>query len=289
MNTLKNEFLEIKIKDTGSELSSIIANGKQYLWEGNPEFWGGQAPILFPFVGRLKNDKYVYNEKTYSLPQHGFYRKNNEIQLSNKTTNSLSYTLKNSIESLKVYPFHFEIINTYSIEKNIITIHHEIKNTGNETMYFSIGEHPAFKCSLQNPNESYDNCYLEFEKPENTEIHLIDNGLISNSTEPLLNNTNILNLQASSFEKDAMVIKKMASKKVSLINKKEGKLVTLKYEDFPLLGIWSKPKAPFVCIEPWLGIADSVNSTQKIEDKEGIISLEENKTFTASYTIEVHA
>ncbi|WP_139957190.1 aldose 1-epimerase family protein [Flavicella sediminum] len=288
MNSLKNEFLEIKIKDTGSELASIIANGKQYLWEGNPTYWGGQAPILFPFVGRFKNDEYFYQGKKYTLPQHGFYRRSNAIKLINKTANSLSYSLKSCDESLKVYPFHFEIINTYKIDKNTITIEHKVKNTGSDLLYFSIGEHPAFKCSLENPNESFENCTLEFEKTENAVIHLIENGLISNTTEPCLNNSNSIELDANSFEKDALVFKKMNSKKVSLIHKNEGKLVTLRYADFPMLGIWSKAKAPFVCIEPWLGIADSVDSDQKIENKEAIISLEKGKTFTASYSIEIH-
>lgn len=288
MNTLKNDYLQIKVKDTGSELSSIVANDKEYLWQGNPEFWGGQAPILFPFVGRFKNDQYLHKGKVYSVPQHGFYRKNENVTLVNKAVDCLSYALISSEETLKVYPFHFEIINNYSIEKNVISIVHEIKNTGNETMYFSIGEHPAFNCSLLNPKESFENCSIEFNEIENAEIHLIQGGLISNTTESLLTNTNILELNSTSFDKDALVFKKMNSKRATLIHSTEGKLVTLNYKDFPMLGIWSKPNAPFVCIEPWLGIADSVNSNQKIEEKEGIISLEKGKIFTASYSIEIH-
>jgi galactose mutarotase-like enzyme len=288
MNSIKNDFIEISIKDIGAELTSIKANGKEYLWQGDPNFWGGQAPILFPFVGRLKNDAFFYNEESYSLPQHGFFRRSSNIKLIDKSDNKLTFSLKSNEETLKVYPFEFEFITSYEIQENNITIHHKVVNTGKEKMYFSVGEHPAFKCSLKDSNESYTDCYLEFEKNESAHTHLIEGGLIGTESEQILNNENKLELNANSFDKDALVIKEMNSKKVSLVNNKEGKIVTLRYQDFPLLGIWSKPNAPFVCIEPWLGVADSVNSTQKIEEKEAIIPLEKGEEYNCSYSIEVH-
>lgn len=289
MHSIQNEFIQIKIKEIGSELSSIVANGKEYLWQGNPDYWTGQAPILFPFVGRLKDDFYLYKGEKHTLAQHGFYRRSNEIKLIEKSDTKLRFSIKNSAETLKVYPFEFEFITSYELHENKITIHHKVVNTGKDTLYFSLGEHPAFNCSLLDANVKHDQCYLEFEKNENAAISLLaEGGYISSKTQEYLKNTTLLELPKTVFDKDALVFKKMNSKKVTLINKQEGKLVTVSYKDFPNMGIWAKPMAPYVCIEPWLGYADSVDSNHKIKDKEGILSLDSKTTFECSYTIEVH-
>lgn len=288
MHTIQNDFLKIAVKNTGAELSSLIANGKEYLWQGDARFWGGQAPILFPFVGKLKDDTYFYNGQSYSLPQHGFFRRSNSVALTEKTKDKLTFSLESNEETKKNYPFDFEFITSYELKNNSLSIEHTVVNKGKETLYFSLGEHPAFHCSLQNPLESYDQCYLDFEKEETAQIHLLDQGLIGAKKANLLKNSNRLNLHSSIFDKDALVLKKMTSKKVTLLHKTEGKLVTLSYPDFPFLGIWSKPGAPFVCIEPWLGIADSIHTSQKLEEKEGILSLDSENTFHCSYSIEVH-
>ncbi len=287
MHTLQNDFLKIAVKNTGAELSSLIANGKEYLWQGDARFWGGQAPILFPFVGKLKDDTYVYKGQSYSLPQHGFFRRSNSVALTEKTKDKLTFSLESNEETKKNYPFDFEFITSYQLHKNILTIAHTVVNKGEEILYFSLGEHPAFHCSLQNPEESYDRNQLLFEKEETAEIHLLEEGLIGSQTANLLKNSNCLDLHSGIFDKDALVLKKMKSKKVTLLHETEGRLVTLSYPDFPFLGIWSKPGAPFVCIEPWLGIADAVHTSQKIEEKEGILSLDSKNTFHCSYSIEV--
>lgn len=289
MYHLQNDILQIAIAPTGAELTSIKAYKKQYLWEGDAKFWGGQAPILFPFVGKLKNDTYFYKGKKYQQSQHGFFRRSEAVVLEHETENALTFLLKSSPETLTVYPFEFEFRTTYTLIENRIHIKHKVNNAGTETLYFSLGEHPAFKCSLRNKNESYEQCTLVFEKEETAATHLIEGGLIGNQTEPVLENSNVLNLYAGVFDKDALVFKQMNSKKVTLHHQEEGDLVTLSYPDFPFLGIWSKPGAPFVCIEPWLGIADSINASQQLEEKEGIITVEAGKNFEASYTIEVHA
>jgi galactose mutarotase-like enzyme len=288
MHTLENDFLKIAVKNTGAELSSLVANGKEYLWQGDTRFWGGQAPILFPFVGKLKNNTYFYKGQSYSLSQHGFFRRSNSVALTEKTKDKLTFSLESNEETKKNYPFDFEFTTSYELKKNSLIIAHTVVNKGKEILYFSLGEHPAFHCSLQNPEESYDQCHLRFEKEETAEIHLLHQGLIGTKTANLLKNSNRLDLHSTIFENDALVLKKVKSKKVTLIHEEEGKLVTLTYPDFPFLGIWSKPNAPFVCIEPWLGIADSIHATQKLEEKEGILSLDPGKTFNCSYNIEVH-
>jgi len=289
MYSLKNNFISIQIKKTGAELSSINANGNEYLWEGNPEYWGGQAPILFPFVGRLKEDFYTYQGKEYTLPQHGFFRRSNDITLIEESKTKLTFSLKSNSDTLKVYPFEFDFQTSYELVENKIIIHHKVINLGKDKLFFSLGEHPAFRCSLKDKNAKHDTCYLEFEKNETAAISLITaDGLISADTKPSMINTNILNLPKNVFDGDALVYKEMNSKKVSLVNKEEGKLVTLAYKDFPYLGIWSKPMAPYVCIEPWLGIADSHDSNHQFEEKDAILPLEGGQNYNASYSIEVH-
>lgn len=289
MHSIQNEYLQIKIKETGAELSSIVAKGREYLWQGHADYWTGQAPVLFPFVGRLKDDFYLFEGKKYSLPQHGFFRRSNEIKLIEKSDTKLTFSLKHSEITLKNYPFEFEFQTSYELIENKIKIEHTVINLGAKTLYFSLGEHPAFNCSLLDSDTKHDECYLEFEKEESAAISLLaKGGYISNKTEECLKNTNVLDLPKSVFDKDALVFKTLKSKKVSLVNESEGKLVTLNYYDFPNLGIWAKPMAPYVCIEPWLGYADSINSNNKLEEKEGIISLDAKDNFNCSYSIEVH-
>lgn len=288
MIELKNDFIQIRLTQSGGSLTSIQAKGKEYLWEGNPEYWGGQAPVLFPIVGRLKNDSYQHEGKSYTMKQHGFFRKSSQIELLSQTDSSVIFSLKSSPETLEIYPFDFEFQTEYKIEESTIHIKHTVVNTGTKQLLFSLGEHPAFKCSLLDTQESYENNSLVFEKTETVATHLIEGGLIGEHTSAVLEKSNTLDLHAAIFDKDALVFKHMNSNAVTLTHAEEGKIVTLRYDGFPYLGIWSKPNAPFVCIEPWLGIADSIHSTQELARKEGIISLEKEKIFTANYSIEVH-
>jgi galactose mutarotase-like enzyme len=157
-----------------------------------------------------------------------------------------------------------------------------------KTMYFYLGGHPAFNCTLYS-DEKYSDYCLEFEKAENSKSYLVNmtNGLIINKTKPVFNNPNTINLREDLFDKDALIFKDLKSRKVTLKHKNKGSVLSMYFEDFSYLGIWAKPNAPYVCIEPWLGIADSETANQKIEDKEGIITLNAGLIFNASYSIEI--
>jgi len=291
METIQNKNIKITIKDIGAELSSIVSlkNNKEYLWRGDAKFWSGQAPILFPFVGKLKEDHFIANEKVYSQKQHGFFRKSNEVKLIKNTETKLTYSIKHSERTLEVYPYKFQFNTSYELIGNKIIIDHFIKNLGDDILYFSIGEHPAFNCSLIDPNQSYDQSTLLFDKNETEATwNLNKEGLFDNTTTEILKNTSKIELNTNSFKKDALVFKNLKSNTVTLSNKKEGPLVTVEFKDFSYLGIWSKPNAPFVCIEPWLGIADSHDTNQKIEDKEAIIHLAPKGNYSASYSIIIH-
>lgn len=290
MYSIENSKLKISVKNTGAELCKIssVKNKTDFMWNANPNVWGSFAPNLFPIIGALKNNSYILDNKTYMLPKHGFIRNNEAIKLIEKTSKSLTFGLTYNEDSLKNYPFKFEFTLSYVLKNNVIELIHTVKNLDNKTMYFSLGGHPAFKCPVYE-NEGYNDYSLEFEHVENSETHLINtaNGLISTETRPVFNNTKNLPLKHELFNDDALIFKDLKSKKVSLNSKTQGRILSVKYTDFPYLGLWAKPNGDYVCIEPWLGIADNENSSQNIKDKEGILTLEAGKTFKASYSIEI--
>ncbi|MFY0712719.1 aldose 1-epimerase family protein [Seonamhaeicola sp. NFXS20] len=291
MYSIENNKLKVAIKKTGAELCKItsVKNNTEFMWDGNPNIWSGIAPNLFPIIGALKENSYMFENKIYTLPKHGFVRHNEDIELFKETKNSLTFKLSYNDDLLKIYPFKFEFYITFKLIDNTLEISHTVKNTDDKAMYFSVGGHPAFKCPVFE-NETYEDYTLEFEHIENSNTHLINmqNGLISCKTNPIFNNSNSLALEHSLFNKDALVFKDLKSRKVTLKSLLNGDILTVSYPDFNYLGIWAKPNGNYVCIEPWLGIADNENTNQNFKTKEGIIKLEANKTFNASYFIEIN-
>lgn len=289
VHTIENEFLKVSVNPIGAELFSIYdkKDGKEMLWQGNSDYWGSRAPVLFPIVGGLKNNTIQYKGKDYLIPKHGIVRRNDQLELIEEKAHSISYQLKSNEGTLKLYPFRFTFIITFIIDKNILEIKHTVINEDDTTMYFSLGGHPAFNCPV-NTKHNFEDYGLEFEFEEPLISHRLTlNGLIADETEQFATEGNWLPLQNNMFDKDALIFTTLKSKQVSLFSKNSKKKITVKFPDFPYLGIWSKPGAPFICIEPWIGYADKWNTNQKIEDKEGMQSLPVNSSFFASYTIEV--
>ena len=291
MYTLKNDILKIDVNKNGAELCKIngIKNNLDFMWNANPDVWGSYAPNLFPIIGALKEDTYLFENKLYKLPKHGFVRHNQQIEFYEQTKNSLIFKLSHNNNSLKVYPFKFEFYIEFKLIDSTIEVCHTVNNIDNKPIYFSVGGHPAFKCPVFE-NESYDDYSLEFEHIENSKTHLINinNGLISSKTKRVFENSKVLPLKHDLFNDDALIFKDLKSKKVTLKSALNGDILSVHYNDFPYLGIWAKPNGNFVCIEPWLGIADSAYTNQNFSEKEGILTLEADKTFKASYHIEIH-
>ncbi|GAB3170924.1 aldose 1-epimerase family protein [Telluribacter humicola] len=289
MHTIENNLLRITVKEIGAELSRIqsVTTGMDYLWDGNPDIWPSHAPVLFPIIGELKEGTYHYKGNSYQLNRHGFVRNNPKVKLTDSSDNSLRFTLSYDEDLLLAYPFRFEFNISYTLEENRIIVHHEVKNLGDDTMLFSIGGHPAFRCPRQS-GESYDDFYLEFDQRESVSRWMLtDKGLLSGETEQVLKDTKNLPIFHRLFDQDALVFKDLKSTKVSLKSRKSDQVVALYFSDFPYLGIWAKPKGDYVCLEPWHGVADSHDTDQNLETKEGIIRLQGGGTFTASYTIEI--
>ncbi|HEX4374182.1 MAG TPA: aldose 1-epimerase family protein [Puia sp.] len=280
MFTIENNLLKVSINAKGAELQSIFHKTHQleYMWSGDPAFWAKKSPILFPIVGTLKNDEYFYNNRYYKLGRHGFAR-DMEFEPKNQTANSISFLLISNETTLQHFPFQFELIIKYSIEKDNLTVMYILKNISEGDMYFSIGAHPAFKVPLVDGTEYADH-YLQFNKDETLPRWPISpDGLIEKTPEPFLQDQNVLPLRKELFYKDALVFKHPVSSTVSLLSNKTDHGLHFNFSGFPYLGIWAAKNADFVCIEPWCGIADSVDSDQQITNKEGIIKLNAGEIF----------
>jgi galactose mutarotase-like enzyme len=282
---LSNTTLQVSIKAEGAELSRIYSPVRQleYLWEGNPKYWGRQSPILFPIVGQLKNDAYVFNGQTYQLPRHGFARDRLFECVSQDETSAL-FELKDDPESRASYPFPFRLQIGYKLGSNELEVSYAVENPGREPLPFSIGGHPAFRCPLQK-GEKAEDYLIRFQQAETAELHLLREGLLSGETAEGLVQQQEFSLRRSLFENDALIFKHLKSDWVELRSSKSDHFVRLDFAAFPYLGIWGKPKAPFVCLEPWLGLADASDASGYLLDKEGIQVVMPGKRFQAAYRL----
>ncbi len=286
--SLSNSKLSLSVQKTGVELCSVQSQqtGTEYIWQADPDIWGSHAPVLFPIIGALKDGTYFYEGETYSLPKHGLIRHSNKARLTHQTENSLLFTRTWDSDSLKQYPFKFEFQTRYSLSDSTVSVDHTVINHGNGSMYFSLGGHPAFNCPLHE-NESYSDYALEFEQVETAPAFLLNSdGLVTDKKRPTLNNTSTLSLRKHLFDDDALIFRNLRSRAVNLVSRKSGDILTINYIGFPYLGVWAKPGAAFVCIEPWQGIADTTDTTQDISQKEGMMCLKSEEVHRASYSIE---
>lgn len=285
MLQIANEILTVEIATKGAELQSVFnrTTGLEYMWSAE-EVWPKKSPVLFPIVGGLKNNSYRYKGKSYALGRHGFAREM-EFAVEQQEEDTVTFVLKDSAETVANYPFHFRFSIQYSIIGNRLAVKYDVSNTGDELMYFSVGAHPAFKVPLVD-GTAFEDYFLAFDKLENSERWLLsDEGLIEDKTVPVLTNSQKLLLKKSLFYEDALVFKDLKSTHISLQSGKTSNGLTMSFEGFPYMGIWSKKDANFICIEPWCGIADSVNTTGELSQKEGIQSLQPNQVFTRKFDV----
>lgn len=288
--SIQNNQLKVSVLEKGAELCSIqsIENGTEYVWQANPDIWGSHAPNLFPVIGCLKENAFIHEGKEFAMPKHGFVRNNTDVKLLEQTHNRLSFILSSNENTRKVYPFEFEFKIHFILDANKLNIVHEITNTGSNEMLFNLGGHPAFNCLLKK-GEEYTDYYLEFEQNETLNTwNLAEGGLIKSEGKQVLNNSNIINLHPDIFANDALIFKNLKSSAISLKCKKSDFELKVRFKDFPYLGLWAKPHAPYVCIEPWIGISDSANTNREFSTKELIQKLAPEKSFQAEYSIEVN-
>lgn len=288
MVIIHNDCLSIAIDPKGGELKNLYNKntGLEYMWDGDPAFWNKTSPVLFPVIGSLKNDTCYVDGKAYHMSRHGFARER-EFAIDGQDLSSASFTLESDDNSLQKFPFPFRFDIVYSISSDELRVTYKVLNTGDSIMYFSVGGHPAFNVPLI-PGNDYSDYYLEFNKRENAGRWPISpEGLIETIPEPMLKNARRLFLSKELFLKDAVVFKDMQSDSVSLLSRRSPHGLRFDFPGFPYLGIWAAKHADFVCIEPWCGIADSVNSNQQLKEKEGINTLPAGNVFERTWTVKV--
>ncbi len=281
-------MLKIQSKKSGAELTSIQYNGKEMLFQGAKVldsngniYWKRQAPILFPIVGQLKNSTTQIEGNIYQMSQHGFARDMDFEEIS-KTETKHHYMLKNNEETLKKYPYKFELHVIYKIVEDTLIVTYQVKNMDNKTIYFGLGGHPAFNCDYS--NGEYEIVFPEQE--DEIEFLKLKEGLIDIEKAQNILQDNKIYLKENTFDNDAVIMKNLKSNKVTLQNHKTNqKILEFDFTGFPFLALWSKKGAPFVCIEPWQNTADRIDSTQIYKDKENIIELPKDKEFECKYSI----
>ncbi len=276
--TISNHQLKVTINTLGAELIQLEKDNQNYIWTIDEKYWNKTSPILFPIVGRLKNDSYSIEDKNYELPRHGFAR-NFEFEIEHKTENAVVLLLTENQETLKQYPFQFELRLKYEIIENSLKLNYSIINKSQEIMPFSIGAHPAFAI-----DGLFSDYTLDFNQSEDFISHELEKEQFNNSSKKIPSENGKINLDYALFEKDALVFKHLKSDTLTLLKKNQPYL-SVKFKDFPYLGIWTKPNAPFLCIEPWCGLADNANHNGNIFEKEGIQLLDNNAEFQKEINI----
>ena len=279
-HTISNNFITVKINTLGAEVQSLKNKNREYIWNGNPIYWAKHAPVLFPIVGTLKDNCYFYDNKKYFLSRHGFAR-NCQFELIHQKKDTLIFSLLFNEVTLNVFPFKFELQIKYTLQNKSLCVCFDVINKDIKSIPFSIGAHPAF--ALQQNIKNYS---LLFEDQEILESFELKNDLISNFSNKIVLRNKTLPLNYDLFKNDALIFKKIVSKKITILEN-DVALLDICYKSFKNFGIWTTFDAPFICLEPWLGYSDATAHDQKILHKEGIQIVKENCTFTCSYAINI--
>ncbi|EAC2623662.1 aldose 1-epimerase family protein [Listeria monocytogenes] len=289
MIKLENEVLLVEMKTAGAELTRIFHKdtGLEYLWNADSKFWGRHSPVLFPTVGRLVEDTYLVDGKPYHLGQHGFAR-DRDFQVIEQTEKSVRFELDADEDSLAVYPYKFKLSIIYTIEKNTVAVSYEVENTDNKRIYFSIGAHPAFNLLLTD-GTTFEDYYLDFGTEENLETLCLEGPYRSGEIKKVVDKpAQYLPLSYDLFKNDALIFEALKQKEMTIKSDKTPHFVKVSFPEFPFVGVWTaKPGTPFLCIEPWYGIADGAGESVELRDKAGIEHLEPEAVFASEYEITV--
>ena len=293
---LKSDQLQVQFQTFGGALSSIKdKDGVEYLWQGDPTYWSGQAPVLFPICGSVRNDTVVYENKDGSheigkIPRHGLVRKK-EFDLVDQTDNSVTFAIEDTEEMYENYPYHFRLEITYIVTGKTIRTEYKIYNKESEkSMPYFIGGHPGFNCPLL-ADEVYEDYYLEFEEPETCSVPkpFPKTGMLDfKDRSSWLDNQKELGLNYDLFSYDAVTLDELESRKVALRSRKHDKGLRLHFEEFPNLIVWSTlNKGPFIALEPWSGLSTSLEEGDRLEEKKDVRILKPGDFDHVGFDIEI--
>lgn len=283
---LENEFLRVEINPLGAELNSLFdkRDGIEHMWKADAAFWPRKAPILFPCVGESRGGRVQIDGVDFPMGRHGFTRYQAFEPIGHSTEKAV-FRLTENEETLRHYPYKFSFQVTYSLSGSSLIHHFEVTNSGKEKIGFQLGGHPAFAVPFGD-NGAYSDYEIRFDQAMTIDRHLLNGGgLYNGETRNVLNKANAIQLSYDIFNEDALVFKNIPSKSVWIQHKDGGKKLQVDYKVFPHLGIWSKPGADYVCVEPWIGCADNHDQPSDFYKKDSIVSLNPTETFTAAFTV----
>lgn len=279
MICLKNDRLTLSIDPIGAEMRSVLLDGKEMLWNGDPAVWSGCAPVLFPVCGGFPQDKFEINGKVYDMPKHGF-AKLREFSVERSSKDFVTFLLKSDEETRAQFPWDFELRITYTLHGASIDVTYSVDNCSDSDMYFSIGSHEGHACP--EGIEDYD---LIFDQKETLDAWVLNGNLLEHRTERVLFESKTLPLYEKYFKVDALVFKDVRSRRVTLRNRKNGRSVQVSFPGKNFLVLWMKPGAPYLCIEPWCGVQGMIDDVLDITQKEGVERLTAGARFERTHTI----
>ena len=288
MQTLKNEMLTIQVSEHGAELQSIRKDDYEYLWQGNPEYWGRRSPVLFPIVGSVWEKCFRVDGKVYEMGQHGFAR-DMDFELVSAADTEVWYRLESSEKTLAAYPWPFVLEIGYRLEGNSVKVLWKVTNPGETEMYFQIGAHPAFNYPGYDP-DAVDRGVVAFDRNDNLQRSgFKGKGCVDPQARfPIpLSDDGMLRLKRDTFDDiDTLMLENDQVHKIVFLKNDSSPYLTVTF-DAPVVAIWSPPKrnAPFFCIEPWYGRCDRADFTGEFKDRDWVNNLAPGATFSASYTI----
>ena len=288
MAVLENSFLKVEVTTKGAQLTSVYDKEAkiEHLWQADAGIWPWHAPNLFPVVGGLINDELLVESNAYHMSRHGFARNSEFILLESDEVHA-AYSLPNCEKTLKIYPYKFDFQVLYTLIDNALRVTYKLINHDKKTIFFSVGGHPAFNVPFH-PGEKYEDYYLEFETEEKLTTHLLSaDGFFNGETHPVAAPKNKLYLTRNLFDHDALVFKDLRSREICIKSDKHDKSISVEFPHFNYLGIWAKGGGDFVCIEPWLGCADTVGKHVDISQKEDIQKLKPGHVFEAAFFISI--
>lgn len=279
MITLRNNTLCVTISPLGAEMQSVLdARQVERIWQGDPSFWTGRAPVLFPVAGKLKDNAYLLDGQKHTLPQHGFAR-GRRFSVEHAAQDATTFLLRGD-GSEPGFPFLYAFRVRYSIQENAIRVEYTVDNLDTRAFWYGIGAHEAYACP-----EGICAYALEFEKEETLTRRVLSGGLLTGETELVRNRCKLLPIEPSLFENDTQVYSSLASRAVTLRSVAHERTVRVEFADFDYLLIWTKPGAGFLCIEPWSNLPDFIDTDQDITKKPGIAKLSPGETRSHAHTI----
>lgn len=288
--TLTTEKFIAEFDTCGGQLISLKnIDGKEHLWCGDPEYWAGNAPVLFPIVGAMKNDLAEIKGKEYTIPKHGLVRKK-DFEMTEMTEDEIEFTIKSSEETLKAYPYEFILKVRHIIKENGFSTTYTVKNVNDEDMEMCIGGHPSFSCPLD-LGESFEDYKLTFDKPiEKLPVYTDSDSIIHRDFQTdVIENGDTLLLKYSVFDNDAIIFEDIEARNILVSNVKTGDKFKFSFYNFANLVIWTPPKksAPFFCLEPWQGLPAYIEDTADFSKKKDVVTLKSGEEYTAGYGIEI--